>query len=169
MPASSKKALQEQESANPKSKNESKPIELTSKEAFDIAISKKDFNAAMNAIRDMQTSNRTRDYLESHGRFLFLTGKFDEAKVALKECLNTVPDSHSCLIDMANTELQIGTKGEQTQAVNSCLAVRPNDPQCRNLEGMAKMNQGKYSDAIAIYQRLLKENGSYGIRFEEAS
>ena len=35
------------------------------------------------------------------------------------------------------------------------------------VQANVKMNQGRHAEAVSIYERLLRENGSYGVRYDE--
>lgn len=136
------------------------------KEEFETSMNAEDFDKASATLRRMEVqSPQSKDFLDSQSRFLVRTRKWEEAKVALKECLTYFPKSTSCLIDMLSTELQIGTKEEQSNAAAACVLEMPKDPQCLNMLAITKMNQGKYSEAVVIYQQLKNQNGSYGFRF----
>lgn len=138
------------------------------KEDFQSALNNNDFEAARDALQEMEKQGaRSRDVLESTGRLLTQERKWDEAKAALKECVTAYPKSHECWIDLPSVELHIGTKEEQSKAVGSCLAIFPNDPQCRNMSAIVSMNHGRHSEAVSIYQKLIQDNGSYGVRFDE--
>lgn len=106
-------------------------------------------------------------YLEGRSRLLVRTRGWERAKQLLKQCRSLFPQSKSCLIDLASTELQIGSINEQQLAILDCTSQFPIDPQCRNMLAILRMNQGKYSEAVSIYQQMIKDNGSYGFRFDE--
>src|SRR5690606_21308268 len=93
---------------------------------------------------------------------------YSQAKPHLAECLSRFPKSKSCLTDFANVELEMGTKEEKEKAATACLSAYPGDPECNNALGIAKMNMGKYDDAINIYENLLRTNGDGNLRFDEA-
>jgi hypothetical protein len=63
--------------------------------------------------------------------------------------------------------MQVGTKDEQKRAISACLAAIPDDPSCRNLSAMTLMSDGRYGEAVSIYERLIRDNGGHGMRFPE--
>lgn len=141
----------------------------TPKDEFERTIGSGDFEGASAALREMaREPNNSVDVLEGRGRLFVRQRKWNDAKEALQQCLESYPKSQSCLVDMASTELQVGSKDEQSKAVYACLLVTPNDLQCRNMAAIVKMSQGKYGEAVQIYERLIQDNGSYGVRFDEA-
>lgn len=143
--------------------------ELAAKDRFDEAMVQNDFDKAWAAVREMELkSNTSEEFLENSSRLLVRTRKWDDAKKSLQQCLSSFPGNRSCLIDMASTELQVGSKEEMTAAVESCLNRFPNEPQCHNMSAIAKMNSGNFAEAVTIYENLLKNNGSFGIRYPAA-
>lgn len=140
----------------------------TQREEFENFMNQDELDGAASALRRMEaTSSYSQQFLESKSRLLVRQRDWEDAKVALKKCLEAYPSSKACLVDLSSTELQIGSKEEQEKAISSCLAQSPNDPQCRNMLAILKMNQGKYGDAVSVYRQLIKDNGSFGVRFDD--
>ncbi len=138
-------------------------------EEFDQRMNEDNLEKAQSVLVSMEKKEpRSRYFQEANGRYLVRTREFEMAKSALQECLKLYSKSKSCLIDMASVEAQIGTKEEKEKSARVCLSAVPGDPQCGNLLGMAKMNQGHYNEAITIYEQLLKSNGDGNFRFAES-
>ncbi|NJM09673.1 MAG: tetratricopeptide repeat protein [Bdellovibrionaceae bacterium] len=137
------------------------------REDFENQMNQGNFSGANAVLLDMQKADsKSQIFLESQGRYLVRRRDYTLAREALKQCLTAFPKSKSCLVDLASTELQIGTKEEQAEAIRQCLSVVPNDPQCRNMSGINLINSGNYNEAIKVYEELLKDNGNYGFRFD---
>jgi len=139
------------------------------KDQFDQIFNQDKFSEAALILDQIEKKwPNSSQYLEGRSRLLVRTREWEKAKDVLKECLSSFPQSKSCLVDLASTEMQIGSKEEQEAAIADCTAKMPNELQCKNMLAILKMNQGKYNEAVLIYQQLIRENGSYGIRFPEA-
>jgi tetratricopeptide (TPR) repeat protein len=139
------------------------------KEEFDNLLGHDDLDGASSILARMETNfSQSLEYLESKSRLLVRQRNWEEAKAVLEQCVSSYPASKTCLIDLSSTVLSIGSKEEQDKAITSCLNLSPNDLECRNMQAILRMNQGKYVDAVAIYRQLLKDNGSFGVRFEDS-
>ena len=124
------------------------------------------FEAARAAVERMgQISKAGKEFIEGSTRILMRTGVYENAKPALKHCLQLYPTSKSCRVVLVDAELSAGTRTEQMDAAHNCLKVSPANPHCLNDLAIIRMHEGKFSDAVTIYQKLIETNGSYGMRF----
>ncbi|MGE0633379.1 MAG: tetratricopeptide repeat protein [Pseudobdellovibrionaceae bacterium] len=132
-------------------------------EDFWSAFHNDDFDKARALIE--QVSKSSKEYHEWKTRILVRTREYQEAKVALKECLKVYPKSRSCLTDLSAVEGSAGTRDEQLAATQNCLAQYPDYPMCLNDLAIIRMHEGKFAEAVTIYEQLLRTNGSFGFRF----
>jgi|GEM_PF-6058871 len=145
---------------------DSKLINL--RQSFDEQLNKSEMRQALLILQEMEkAAPNSKIYFETNGEYLMANRDWDTLKASSKKCIAAFPQSRVCLRHLANAELQIGSKEDQLATVNACLAIEPNDPECRNLSGMALMNSGDFSGAVAVYEKLIRDNGSYGLRFPE--
>ena len=136
-------------------------------EAFDHALYANDFARARELLLDQERrAGRIPAFLEENARLLVRERKWDDARPALAECLTANPRSMPCLLDRSTVEIINGTVEDKVRAATDCLRVDPHEAACWNNAAMARMSQGRFDDAIDIYERLLRENGNYGTRFE---
>jgi tetratricopeptide (TPR) repeat protein len=106
-------------------------------------------------------------YMEMNSDYQIYTRDWQAAAAAANACVAAFPKSRLCFRNLATAELQDGSTDEQAAAVQSCLALEPNDPQCRNMLGMVQMNGGDFNGAVTTYEKLIRDNGSYGTRFDD--
>lgn len=141
---------------------------VSMKEQFDQIYQKQNFSQAAVFLDQMQKQwPQSLQYLEARSRLLSRTRDWEKAKEVLKECVSLYPSSKSCLLDLASAELQIGSKEEQEVAITACNARLQNNPECQNMLGHLRINQGRFAEAADIFRQLIKNNGSFGIRFDE--
>ena len=112
-------------------------------------------------------SPKSREFLESQSRSLVEARNLDKALPFLNECVTLFPDSETCLVDRADVLGTKGTKDEQALALDACLKIHPQNMLCRNMIGILRMNQGKFPEAVTIYESLIHDNGNFGVRFSQ--
>lgn len=166
---SSEKTTDQKITVQATSSQEQQPDDVVSmKERFEQIYFKKNLSEAAILLDQMQQKwPQSSQYLEARSRLLVRTRDWEKAKEVLKECVNLYPNSKSCLLDLASTELQIGSKEEQQGVIMNCNAKLPQNPECQNMLGLLRINQGRFLEAAAIYKQLIENNGSYGIRFND--
>jgi tetratricopeptide (TPR) repeat protein len=138
-----------------------KGLSQYTKEFYDF-IGLDDFDQAQVVLLKMEDiAPGSLEYYESNAVFLYKTDELEEAKVALKECLQVFPNSQTCTVYLANTYHIIGTESEQQTSVEECYIKFPQYPDCRYLMGRLRGHQKKYSEAILIYQGIIRDNKSF--------
>ena len=90
------------------------------------------------------------------------SGKLEEAREAIENCLGKIPNSYSCLSNRVLVEMGAGSNESQEKAATHCLAAMPGDSHCKNWLAMIKLNEGDGNSAAKIYKSLLAENGKNG-------
>jgi tetratricopeptide (TPR) repeat protein len=110
---------------------------------------------------------KTQIYLETNSEYLVQMKEWRAAASAAQSCVALFPQSRPCYRNLATAEIQDGTSTDQVTAVDNCLKLEPNDPQCRNILGLVQMNSGDYTNAVATFEKLIRDNGSYGVRFAD--
>lgn len=110
---------------------------------------------------------KTQIYLETNSEYLVQMKEWRAAANAAKSCVALFPQSRTCFRNLATAEIQDGASADQATAVDACLKLEPNDPHCRNMLGLVQMNGGDYSGAVATFEKLIRDNGSYGVRFPD--
>jgi TolA-binding protein len=138
-----------------------KGLSQYTKEFYDF-IGLDDFNQAQVVLHKIEEiAPGSLEYYESNAIFLYKNDELDEAKVALKECLQVYPNSQTCTVYLANTYHIIGTESEQQASVEECYLKFPKYPDCRYLMGRLRVHQKNYTEAILIYQELIRDNKSF--------
>ena len=146
----------------------SDPALLKLREDYDEQIRKGEQRQALLILQEMEKSApKSQIYLETNSEYQTYTRDWQTAASVSKACVAAFPQSRLCYRNWATAELSEGSTEEQATAVDGCLKLEPNDPMCRNMLGMVQMNGGDYPSAIATYERLIRENGSFGTRFTE--
>lgn len=165
---SSSKAISEAVSQNPPASVSPGPNLTSLKQDFEDLLLRGEMRQALLVLQDIEKwAPNSREYFEANGDYLSAQKDWSALKISSQKCVQIFPQLRACWRQLATAELQVGTKDEQASAVNTCLAQEPNDPQCRNMLGMVLMNAGDYSGAIAVYEQLIRDNGSYGTRFTD--
>lgn len=151
------------------------PVPTTSSTAVDVSrlkadfdkyIAKDDLQSAYRLLVEMQKADpRGQAYLESQGVYLKARGDLNSARAAFKTCLASYAQSHTCMVQLADLELEIGSEADQSEAVRQCMAFNPSDPQCKNLSARLSLQKGDYNSAITMYQELLRNEGIDRFRF----
>lgn len=135
---------------------------------YNEQIRKGESRQALLILQEMEKkAPHSRLYLETNSDYQVYAKDWPASVAAAAKCVAAFPASRACFRNRATAELQTGSKEDQAAAVDACLALEPNDPQCRNMKGMVFMNAGEYPSAIALYQKLIHDNGSYGVRFDD--
>lgn len=144
------------------------PALLKLREDYDEQIRKGEQRQALLILQEMEKSApKSQIYLETSSDYQTFARDWQTAASVSKACVAAFPQSRNCYRNWATAELSEGSTEEQATAVDGCLKLEPNDPMCRNMLGMVQMNGGDYPSAIATYERLIRENGSFGTRFTE--
>ncbi len=131
-------------------------------------IGKGESRQALLILQDMEKkAPGSQIYLETSSDYFIYVKDWTAAAAASKKCTEVFPSSRPCYRNLGNASLQSGTKEDQLTAADNCLALEPNDPQCRNIKGLALMNSGDYPGAVIYFKELIDDNGNYGVRFPE--
>lgn len=134
------------------------------------AIANDDILAATKIVQDLEASSpNSIAALEGRASLLGRLNDWKNAKLILQRCLELHPESTTCLRGMTQAELNVGSEEAQESAIDNCLRVAPNDPECKGAQVTLRMNQENYDEAVSILEELIRDNGRYGARTPQES
>lgn len=145
------------------------PVLIKLRDDYAVQIQQGESRQALLILQDMEKKfPNSQIYAESNSDYQVFIKDWQNAAIAAKNCTAKFPKSRPCFRNLATAEmLDGGSTEEQSAAVEACLALEPNDPQCRNMKGQVQMNSGDFQSAIAVYEKLIQDNGSFGMRFND--